>query len=183
MRGEETQILGELARRSMRTGRFVLPGTHSKWATVEDGCITAFATYMTGEVFAVLRQHSILGRLMRDAGHDAAAFRQGVAQGTATGAKGLLLHDLFGARTLGLMGDLPGTALASYLSGLLIGAELNATAGDVPAIVLGAGPLTALYIEAAAHLGLAAEPGGADCIVSGLLALAHAAGLLESRHG
>jgi 2-dehydro-3-deoxygalactonokinase len=137
---------------------------------------------MTGEVFAVLRQHSILGRLMPETGHDADTFARGVGQGAASGAKGQLLHDLFGARTLGLLGDLAETALASYLSGLLIGAEL-AAAGTEPAIVLGAGPLTALYLEAAAHLGLTAEPGGADCVVPGLLALARAAGFLEADHG
>ena len=63
MRGEETQIVGR-GRRAMRRRRSpILPGTHSKWAIVRDGTIAAFATYMTGEVYAVLREHSILGRM------------------------------------------------------------------------------------------------------------------------
>ncbi|HEX8374886.1 MAG TPA: 2-dehydro-3-deoxygalactonokinase, partial [Geminicoccaceae bacterium] len=111
MRGEETQILGEIAAHGVTSGRFVLPGTHSKWATAEAGRILSFATYMTGEVFDVLRRHSILGRLMRDAApHDPDAFRRGLdrarapePEGTAVGG-GRLLHDLFGARTLGLAG-------------------------------------------------------------------------------
>jgi len=182
MRGEETQILGELGARGTGDGRFVLPGTHSKWAEVREGRVTAFATYMTGEVYDVLCRHSILGRLMREGPPDPSAFRRGLdkAAGGAAGP-GRLLHDLFGARTLGLTGDLPETALASYLSGLLIGAELAAAApseGAEPVVVLGSGTLTALYLEAARHLGLAAEPGSPDCAALGLLALARAAGLL-----
>ena len=64
MRGEETQILGVLAASGRGDGLFVLPGTHSKWARVEAGRIVGFATFMTGEVFAALKDHSLLGRLM-----------------------------------------------------------------------------------------------------------------------
>ena len=64
IRGEETQILGEVGDSPGRR-LLVLPGTHSKWALVEDGAITWFATFMTGELFAVLKAHSILGRLMQ----------------------------------------------------------------------------------------------------------------------
>jgi 2-dehydro-3-deoxygalactonokinase len=116
MRGEETQILGELAASGASSGRFVLPGTHSKWAAAEAGRILSFATYMTGEVFDVLRRHSILGRLMRDDGapHDPDAFRLGLDRarapepgGTTAAGGGRLLHDLFGARTLGLPATCP----------------------------------------------------------------------------
>ncbi len=186
MRGEETQILGELAARGTDRGRFVLPGTHSKWVEVVDGRITGFATYMTGEVFDVLRRHSILGRLMQDAPPDPEAFRRGLdhARHGAGCGPGRLLHDLFGARTLGLMGDLPETALASWLSGLLIGAEITATAGtdSEPVVILGSGVLTRLYADAAAHLGLVAQPGSPDCAARGLLLLARTAGLIGAHH-
>ena len=64
MRGEETQILGALSASGRADGLFVLPGTHSKWTRVEAGRIVGFATFMTGEVFAALKDHSLLGRLM-----------------------------------------------------------------------------------------------------------------------
>ena len=64
MRGEETQILGAMKSSGAHSGLFVLPGTHSKWARVEAGCIVGFETFMTGEVFAVLKEHSVLGRMM-----------------------------------------------------------------------------------------------------------------------
>ena len=70
MRGEETQILGALAATERTEGIFVLPGTHSKWARVEAGRIMSFSTYMTGEVFAALKDHTILGRLMEAAAED-----------------------------------------------------------------------------------------------------------------
>ena len=70
MRGEETQILGLLGAADADR-LFVMPGTHSKWVRVTNGVIISFATYMTGELFAVLRGHSILGALMADGGEDA----------------------------------------------------------------------------------------------------------------
>src|SRR5262249_35103718 len=64
MRGGETQIVGAVAGLPKSGATLCLPGTHSKWVRVEEGRIRSFATAMTGELFAVLRRHSILGRLM-----------------------------------------------------------------------------------------------------------------------
>ena len=107
MRGEETQILGALAASGCADGLFVLPGTHSKWARVEAGRIVGFATFMTGEVFAALKDHTLLGRLMaRPDGGDAApaadAFARGLAAAAALERPGDLLHAIFMTRTLGL---------------------------------------------------------------------------------
>src|SRR3954468_15819608 len=66
MRGEETQIFGALALSGKSDGLFLLPGTHSKWAHVQDGRIASFRTFVTGEVFGALKEHTILGRLMRE---------------------------------------------------------------------------------------------------------------------
>jgi 2-dehydro-3-deoxygalactonokinase len=124
MRGEETQILGALgADRDGRIRVVVLPGTHSKWAVVRDATIETFATFLTGELFALLREHSILGRLAVP-GEDAAALERGLRLSLEDGAS--LLHDLFSARTLALMGELAPGAVGDYLSGLLLGAELAA---------------------------------------------------------
>ncbi len=64
MSGEETQIFGAIQKEGFKQHSFILPGTHSKWAVVEEGRIVWFSTFMTGELFAVLCNHSILGRLM-----------------------------------------------------------------------------------------------------------------------
>lgn len=154
MRGEETQVLGalelmpELAARSC----IVMPGTHSKWAQVIDGTVRSFATQMTGELFAVMRQHSVLGRLMpADPPADLVAFAEGVRAARDHGELGLP-HQLFAVRTLGLTGRLAHEALADYLSGLLIGHELRAglQARDAaaPLVLLGEPALCQRYAKA-----------------------------------
>ena len=92
MRGEETQILGALALSGRGDGLFLLPGTHSKWAEVSAGRITSFRTFMTGEIFGALKDHTILGRLMRDGAANAEAFARGVGEGVALDSAGALLN-------------------------------------------------------------------------------------------
>ena len=148
MRGEETQILGCGAQ-----GTLCLPGTHSKWAEVKNGRIERFSTSMTGELYAVLRQHSILGRMMEEGKPDDGAFADGVKR---SGEAGGMLHHLFGVRTRGLTGELGAAASASYLSGILIGHELRAQRAREFS-VLGTAELAALYQRAAALLGMNAR--------------------------
>jgi 2-dehydro-3-deoxygalactonokinase len=165
---------------------FVLPGTHSKWAWTSGTCIERFATYMTGEVFEVLTRHSILGRLMQGDAHDPAAFARGLERARASGGAppGRLLHDLFGTRTLGLFGELPATALGSYLSGLLIGAEVTAAlaeTGGAPVTILASSQLASLYATALAAAGAVAAVGDVDSAARGLHAVARTARLLVER--
>jgi 2-dehydro-3-deoxygalactonokinase len=145
MRGEETQILG-----CGIDGAICLPGTHSKWVEVRNGKIERFSTHMTGEVYAVMKQHSILGRMMEEGKPHAGAFAEGVKR---SGQPGGVLHHLFGVRTRGLMGELAPAASASYLSGILIGHELR-TLDARRFGILGAPDLAALYQQAAAILGM-----------------------------
>ncbi|HSW08417.1 2-dehydro-3-deoxygalactonokinase [Aquabacterium sp.] len=128
MRGEETQVAGLLVQQPglAEQALLVLPGTHSKWVSVRGGRIESFATRMTGELFALLRSHSVLGRLIEPTDEFCGeAFDQGVHLGKQDqGAD--LMGRLFSVRTLGLFEELPRTALADYLSGLLIGSEIAA---------------------------------------------------------
>ncbi len=174
MRGEETQIVGCLAEGDPPRRLFVLPGTHSKWAIVEAGRITRFATFMTGELFALLRGHGILGRLMAGDEHDPAAFRRGVDYGSKAG--GGLLKRLFSVRTLALFERLPASGVASYLSGLLIGREIaEATvwvgsphvATTSPTIV-GSSTLAPRYAEALSQLGIESRTGPEEAAVIGI---------------
>lgn len=132
MRGEETQLLGWLAgpHSVLAQATVVMPGTHSKWVQLANGRLQSFATRMTGELYALLRQHSVLARLMPpdvqpQAGFAADAFVRGVRL-AQQGRAGDLGHRLFSVRTLGLTGDMPPDGLADYLSGLLIGDEIAA---------------------------------------------------------
>jgi 2-dehydro-3-deoxygalactonokinase len=182
MRGEETQIVGEIGDQPGRH-LLVLPGTHSKWARAEDGVITWFATFMTGEVFAVLKEHSILGRLMQGEVDDHAAFARGLAY--ARGGEGGLLRRLFSARTLGLFDLLPEAGIASYLSGLLIGSEieealacLDVPTGEIEVRAIGGSKLAWRYRNALAAQGLRARPARDDASARGQFLIARAAGLI-----
>lgn len=172
MRGEEIQIFGAMQLTGLQAGRFVLPGTHSKWAEVQDGRVLRFRTFMTGEFYALLRQHSILGRTLHaEAAFDPEAFLQGVDRARATGG---LLHHAFSARTLSLFDRMDADALASYLSGLVIGAELQGqqpTPGE-PVVLIGSETLTAHYALALDLLGVASTRLGAQATWAGLHALA-----------
>lgn len=181
LRGEEVQILGALALESPGAGPAVLclPGTHSKWAVVEGGAVQRFVTFMTGEAYAVLRAHSILGRLMADDAEDEAAFAAGVMR---SGAAGGLLHHLFGVRTAGLFAELPAAHLGSFLSGLLIGHELRAGLAAMPALpevlIVGAPGLAQHYVQGLGLLGRSARTiDGAAAAAKGLARIAAAAAL------
>ena len=182
MRGEETQLLGLLATQPAlaAAATVVLPGTHSKWVQLREGRLQHFDTRMTGEQFALLREHSVLGRLMAPAeGFDAAAFVRGVdAARAAAGAD--LGRLLFSVRTLGLFGELPATGLADYLSGLLIGAELAAAlpacSAAAPLVLVGEPALCERYRLACAQWGRTAGVGDGPLAALGLWQVALQAG-------
>jgi 2-dehydro-3-deoxygalactonokinase len=171
MRGEETQIIGAASSLGGGDEVVVLPGTHSKWATVRDGRILAFSTFMTGELFAVLRSHSILGRLMNDSRADNDAFARGVRTGGLEGGAGLLRR-LFSARTLGLFDEIPGPSIESYLSGLLIGteiAEATKTVSPPSAVTLISGAtLATAYTRAFELIGITVRRIDDDAAARGL---------------
>ncbi len=121
IRGEEIQIFGALEHMDIKSGLLCLPGTHSKWARVIDRTIVDFSTFMTGDVFQGLSQ-TILGCNNRDP-YSPKAFLEGVS--AADGIAGGLLHQLFTGRTRMLDGQLADSEVSSYISGLLIGHELN----------------------------------------------------------
>lgn len=153
MRGEETQILGWLAADPARArGRHLLclPGTHSKWVQIEDGVVSRFVTAMTGELYALLGAQSVL-RFGPDQDEDLEAFDRGAAAASDGGA---LSARLFGLRGLTLAGQVSAASAPSWLSGLLIGAEIAGLwplmAGDSPGRIefVGEPSLCALYSRA-----------------------------------
>lgn len=193
MRGEEIQIAGALADHAdwRRNACIAMPGTHSKWVRIADGRIVDFATYMTGELFAVLKAHSLLGRLMpadRDAAaaDEEAAFAAGIRAAQAA-TPGDLPHQLFATRTLGLTKRLPAEALSHYLSGLLIGHELRsgldrlaAMADDTPLLLIGDPALCRRYARALDAFGVVATAQLGNTAPRGLFQFAAAAGLVAS---
>jgi 2-dehydro-3-deoxygalactonokinase len=130
MRGEETQILGALTLEpALRRGRrlLCLPGTHTKWALLEDGIIREFLTALTGELFGALRDHSVLvpPECRAEAVTAGAAFEEGIKRFNEY-PQTQVLHRLFECRSRVLNGDLSAANAASFLSGLLIAADVDA---------------------------------------------------------
>lgn len=121
MRGEETLCLGA----GVEDGLVCLPGTHPKWVALKGGRIERFATYFTGEMYALLRHQSMVGRPATEP-EDAAGFERGLeaAERNAGDARAGLLHLIFGARAAAVTGRLPTAQLAPYISGLLTGDEI-----------------------------------------------------------
>ncbi len=151
IRGEETQIAGFLARNPGWDGVICLPGTHSKWAHISAGEVVSFQSFLTGEIFALLSEQSVLRHTL--AGWDAAGFEAGFAQGFERPDR--LLARLFGLRAGALLDGLPPDRARAKLSGLLIGAELAAAKpywlGQTLAVI-GADALAQLYARALAGL-------------------------------
>lgn len=184
MRGEETQLVGALARMpaAAPASTWILPGTHSKWVTVRDSRIVDFATVMTGEVFAVMRGHSILGVDMEPPGSDDTAFVQGVREARDSGAAGGFSR-LFSTRARRLEGRLSAAGSADYLSGLLIGEEYRAMRAEgrfdtrAPLHMIGAEALCRRYRRAAVLFGISVTPAPAAAAARGLWHIAGQAGL------
>ncbi|HEV8391661.1 MAG TPA: 2-dehydro-3-deoxygalactonokinase [Dongiaceae bacterium] len=183
MRGEECQILGALLTRHQSDGLFLLPGTHSKWARVTDQRLIEFRTYITGEMFNLLRQSGTLAQLMTGDAEDENAFARGVL---ATGPDTELLNRLFSARSLALFGRLEGSALASYLSGMLVSTEMRDALAAWPDLgrssvaCIGSPAMLARYGACAALLGLELQGiDNKDVLPAALFWIARQAGLVK----
>ncbi|WJF89427.1 2-dehydro-3-deoxygalactonokinase [Paraburkholderia bonniea] len=193
IRGEETQVIGALHMHppSSQTNVLVgLPGTHSKWVRVNGTRIEHFDTFMTGEVYAALRDHTILSRTIQSSiPADDEAFERGLRVTLSSEASIGVLSTIFSCRTLGLTGALRPGAQADYLSGLLIGHELaglHASSGlpartgpDTPHIVLvGDAALCQRYTRALSFYGHSRVEIIEHATEHGLWQLARQAGLI-----
>ena len=172
MRGEEVQALGAIAGGMVDPDALIChPGTHAKWIVMTSGAIVDFATAMTGELFALLRDHSILAPQMTGDVVAGAAFLDGVAVALA-GAP--LLDSLFSVRSRMLMGRLSDADAASFASGIVIGSDVAAHGGCATGTValIGAPALTALYAAALESAGTTALiVDGSAAFVAGMVAL------------
>jgi len=184
IRGEETQIIGAVES-GLTDGLFVMPGTHSKWVTVRDGRIEDFSTYMSGEIFAALRYHTILGTLMTNCDFNEEGFIRGIQAGFESGAR--LLHSLFHVRTMPLFERLAEEQVADYLSGMLIGAEIKGASSTASSTseqqtsitIVGRDDLADRYAIGLRDLGYQWHRTADDIVARGHFAIATAAGLVK----
>jgi 2-dehydro-3-deoxygalactonokinase len=174
MRGEETQIAGLIARKPRFDGVACLPGTHSKWAHVSAGEVVSFASFMTGELFGLLTEASVLRHSTAGDGWSEPDFPEAVEETLARPER--LAGRLFGIRAECLLTCLPPERARARLSGLLIGAELAGARSywlgrDVA--LIGATRLSAAYRAALALCGVAARTCDATDMTLAGLAVAH----------
>jgi 2-dehydro-3-deoxygalactonokinase len=160
LRGEEIELMGLAALRET-SGWAALPGTHTKWARLEQGRVVDFFTSMSGEIFDRLTAKGLLASIIGGEATDGPVFLKGVAAGRARQLSlGALL---FGARAQVVRGRLAKSDAASYIRGLLIGSDIadalavypEIRAGMVP--LIGNGPLCKLYASALRAVGVASE--------------------------
>jgi 2-dehydro-3-deoxygalactonokinase len=170
MRGEEVQLLGAAATGLIHSDSLVChPGTHNKWALLRGGRIHDFRTVMTGELFSLLKDHSILADLLKGVVEANDAFRDGVRRALEESA---LTADLFSIRARVLLGQAKADDAASWTSGLLIGSDVRIglskpTAAEI--VVMGRPELTRLYAAAIAEAGRTAiEIDGERCFLAGI---------------
>ncbi len=170
MRGEETQVFGAAAVLGIEDAMMVLPGTHSKWVNLEAGAITGFNTFMTGEFYAMLSQHSILSKSLPSGAPpvlDEQAFIEGIDHATQSES---LLNTAFSVRVKSLFNQLNPQQAASYLSGLVIGEELVSMQLDpgYEVVVIGSQVLCERYTLALEHLQVPTRTLGSQAAWAGL---------------
>ncbi len=174
MRGEEVQLLGAIAEGTVPPDALVChPGTHNKWVEVAGGRIATFRTIMTGELFNLLREHSVLSDLLAEPAEPGDAFEAGVRDGLA----GDVQAQLFSIRARVLLGKARREDAPSYTSGLLIGGDVRlgfeSIAASPQVMVMGRPELTRLYAAAIAIAGRdPVELDGERCFLAGIRQIA-----------
>jgi len=140
-----------------------LPGTHTKWVQIRAGKVTRFSTFMTGELFDLLRKKSVLRHSVSERGWDANAFDRAIREGISKGSS--ISQELFSIRSASLLnGPSPVEAL-SRLSGLLIGSELSAVRAlwsEQEIIVVGEEEISQAYTRALSLNGVSASTVSSD---------------------
>lgn len=160
MRGEELQALGWLLTNASLDGNAVclLPGTHSKWVSLKQGSIAHFFTAMTGELYALIKEHGLLKHHLTEAVVVGEAFLRGVARGAGEVA---ITSQLFSIRANSLLAGLSNKDASAFASGLLIGSEIadgvRRFEGIGEVSVVGSSSLNQLYVEALKSLGVNAN--------------------------
>lgn len=181
MRGEETQLLGLLALRPGFEGTAILPGTHSKWVEIRDGWIVRFSTAMTGELYEILSQHSVLRHSFASGAIDGPEIEDGIAEGMRAGldSPALATSLVFRTRAAALLAGKGADWCSGYLSGLLVGVEIGGHRDwlDGPGVpLIGSARFGRLYGAALKLIGFSGEPVDAsDATIAGLIAAREAA--------
>ena len=189
MRGEETQMIGVIDRDPGFTGVCILPGTHSKWARINNGTIVGFQTFISGELFSLLAKESFLRHSVAESGTDVSTTPDFALAIERTARDGLpFVSSLFSVRARQLLAGVKAENNLAYLSGLIIGGEIAAArmvdplARATPLRIVASESLARAYLTALRIVGFHAEALDGDALVlDGLMHLARVIGFLPAR--
>ena len=146
MRGEETQIAGYLLKNKFFEGSICLPGTHSKWVQILDMKIIKFNTFLTGELFEIIKKNSILCHNLNSNKIDEKIVLKS--------AKNIMVdpsfftNKLFNIRAKGLLRDTSDIENNSILTGYILAMEIIASKSyweNKDVILIGSKKLNRLY--------------------------------------
>lgn len=166
MRGEETQLVGS----GVADGILLLPGTHCKWVQMKADRVNSFATFYTGEMNALIREHSSVGALIKSAPdhHDTAAFEAGLHYARAGAAS--WLHDLFVLRASVVTGQRSEAFVSTALAGWLLGSEISAALSMYPdtrgVVLVASDALVPWYERATRAFGVACDALNAERVTT-----------------
>jgi 2-dehydro-3-deoxygalactonokinase len=174
MRGEETQVAGLLVQHPNFEGAVCLPGTHCKWVRISDGKIVGFQTFLTGEMYALLAEKSVLCHTVAGEGWQEEVFLEALE--FAMGQPEAVMAKLFALRAEALVNELDGAMARSRLTGYLLGWELLAARqwwSDGPMVILGRSDLAKVYRKALKACSVEAECLDAEALTLAGLGAAH----------
>lgn len=121
MRGEEVQLFGLQSLHQEKNCIAIFPGTHSKHIVIINNKVEFFSTFMTGELYSILSEYSILGKELPEQISSTFSFKKGIKDSGGSD----FTSKLFLVRTNRLFSILKEHEVLEYLSGLLIGQELK----------------------------------------------------------
>jgi 2-dehydro-3-deoxygalactonokinase len=180
LRGEETQMIGWIVKNPTEKGQLLcLPGTHTKWAHIDQGQVNSFLTSPVGELYEIINNHSVISTPENKSEWHQSSFDEGLA--VALDGSQNILHSIFSCRARLLLKGKPESTSASYLSGLLIGSDVRDAIGHFEhfnkVTVIGNDDVMPLYVQALLRCGIKADSmKGQDASLTGLKAFVRSVG-------
>ena len=146
MRGEETQIAGFLLNNVDFNGSICLPGTHSKWVNMNSYNIQEFTTFLTGELYEIVKKYSILNHSLNTTELDDEIVKSSAK--LIIENPSFISNKLFEIRADNLLKNSNQTSNNSKLVGYLLGIELSGSRTyweDKDLVIIGSSNLNKYY--------------------------------------
>ena len=174
IRGEETLVIGAIEKLNIKQNCFLCcPGTHSKWIMIKNDIINSFSTYMTGDLYSAIKSNTILSQSLNEESEKFSIiyFKHGLK---FIKKNKTIISIIFKIRTMDLFSQNKSFERKSFLSGLIIGLEMNEVLNKIKlfksrVVLIANGPLTKLYEESFKYYKIKYDLVNADeCFINGM---------------